>query len=126
MEQNSLMESKVKKSKTTKTIEEPKLLSKEAWVRQATSWLRENSVLSNYEINAMVLSCYMSSKHVRDVEMFINRETHNVDVKIYVGRFTYLFRDRNKILKSAIDGLKPVLGDKHTLNIKICLDKNRG
>lgn len=118
------MESKVRKSKLESEVSNQlEVLDRDAWTRQATNWLRENGILSNYEINTMILSCYMASKLIRDVELFIDQENKHVDAKIYVGRITYLFRNREDILRNVIDGLKPVLNDKYSMNIEICLNK---
>ena len=116
------MKKQKNKSKVAEDIRE-KLMSKESFVRQATSWLRDNNVLSNYEINGMILAVYMASKRILNVEMFIDKKDPHVKVIAYVGRFSYLFRGKKQMIKTIVENLMPFISGKFTLNVEIQLHK---
>lgn len=78
--------------------------------------------MSENDLNGIVLGSYASSKGVKHVEAFIDQKKHTVLVQLYLGRLSFLFYNRNKILKQLRENVAFYLGN-YTLEAEIRLFK---
>jgi len=104
-------------------VDMPEELDREILTRQATLWMRANDIIGKSDIDHMILETYMVSKAIKRVEMFINKEEVVVALVVYLGRFSFLFKNRKKMLQKIENSIFPILPDSYELHIKVKLHK---
>ena len=119
------METEKKKTKKIPDIELPEAPDKEILTRQSALWMRSNGILGDHDINHIILEAYMISKAIKHVDMLVNKEESIVCLVITLGRFSYLFKNRKKLIYLLEDAISPILQDKWALQIKIELNKGK-
>lgn len=97
-------------------------LDQEKFIRNTVNFLRDLNIMSENDLNGIVLGSYASSKGVKHVEAFIDQKKHTVLVQLYLGRLSFLFYNRNKILKQLRENVAFYLGN-YTLEAEIRLFK---
>ena len=120
------MKSKSLKAKSfvpNENVFESPVMSQEAFTRQAVNFFRENDILTDYDLNTMVLSVYMASPKIKNVEIFIDRHEHIISVYAYLSRWNYLFGSKKKIIDQIVADLQPITSKNYTLNDEMKLDR---
>lgn len=108
-------------SNTVKNYKEG--MDKESFVRQAVNFLRENKIISDYDINNMIISTYVASEKIKDVEIVIDKKNSMIMVSAYISRWSYLFSNKQKIINQIVTNLQPIVSNGYILNVEVRLDR---
>lgn len=122
---------KSKKNSQTQTnklateINPKEFLDQEGFVRQSLDWLRQHGVLSDYDINAIILNTLVSSRKILDVSMNIDKNQKHIDMSVLLGRWSYLFSNHQKIVDGVLKAVHPIIQNYYTISVNVRLYKEK-
>lgn len=96
-------------------------MDQEAFVRSSVNFLRDLGIISENDLNAMILQSYAVSKHIKHVEMFVDKKRKNLTIQLFLGRLGFIFCSRRKMIKRLAKNIREILIKEYTLNIEVRL-----
>ena len=94
----------------------------EGMYKMARRWLIESGVLTDYEINDLILTTYVSDRSVKYTEVFLDEKSRKLIHNVYIGRWAYLLRSHKRIRDNILNNIQHLYKNSnfnYEMNIKL-------